>query len=414
MIAEALSSSQIFVGIGLIFALAVGSQIVAAKAKIPAIILLLPVGFAAGALITSVNPNEILGPAFSPFVSIAVAIILFDGGLDLVRDDLKGDDRTVTHRLEGLGIPITWLGAAVFAWLLLGLSSKAALMLGAILIVSGPTVVTPVLAAARPGKRLTTILGYEGTTVDPVGAIIAVMVFHALRAGQGVSVLDGVLGFVGRFGIGIGGAAVGLGVLWLLLAKLKLSGSLAIEAILATVVTVAAICDSISDDTGLIAAIVMGVVLANLRDVHLFDDRPMLKTVVQLTIGILFISISATVTPSSLRGVVWPTIGLVLCLVVLVRPLVAALATWRTGLSRNERIFIGAMDPRGIVAASTAATFSASLIALGVGGADKLLPATFLVIVGTVAIYGLAAAPLAKALGLNTRDTDKGPEDDSA
>jgi NhaP-type Na+/H+ or K+/H+ antiporter len=189
---------------------------------------------------------------------------------------------------------------------------------------------------------------------------------------------------------------------------------LAIEAILATVVTVAAICDSISDDTGLIAAIVMGVVLANLRDVHLFDDRPMLKTVVQLTIGILFISISATVTPSSLRGVVWPTIGLVLCLVVLVRPLVAALATWRTGLSRNERIFIGAMDPRGIVAASTAATFSASLIALGVGGADKLLPATFLVIVGTVAIYGLAAAPLAKALGLNTRDTDKGPEDDSA
>ena len=134
---------------------------------IPAIILLLSIGFAAGNLITAVDPEKIFGAAFTPLVSIAVAIILFDGGLDLSHGNLLGDDRTVVHRLRSLGVAITWLGGAVFAGLLLGLSSKAAIMLGAILIVSGPTVVTPVLDAARPGKRLTAILGFEGNDGRP-------------------------------------------------------------------------------------------------------------------------------------------------------------------------------------------------------------------------------------------------------
>ncbi len=192
---------------------------------------------------------------------------------------------------------------------------------------------------------------------------------------------------------------------------MKLTGILATEAMIATVIMVAGLCDAIQDDTGLVAAITMGIVIANLRGVDVPEDRPFLKTVVQLTIGVLFISISATVTPSSLRGVVWPTIGLVACLVLLVRPVVAALSTAGTGLTRNQRIFVGSMDPRGIVAASTAANFSAPLVALGLVGADKLLPATFLVIVGTVALYGLAATPLAKALGLRELTTKNEPEE---
>ncbi len=178
---------------------------------------------------------------------------------------------------------------------------------------------------------------------------------------------------------------------------------------IATVVTVAGLCDALRDDTGLVAAIAMGIVLANLRGVDLPEDRPFLETVVQLAIGVLFISISATVTPASLRGVIWPTLGLVALLVLLVRPAVAAVATMRTSLPRNERIFIGFMDPRGIVAASTAASFSAPLVALHIGGANKLLAATFLVIVGTVAIYGLAATPVAKALGLREPEPEKSP-----
>jgi NhaP-type Na+/H+ or K+/H+ antiporter len=404
-----MSASQIVAGLALIVGLAVACQIAAASFRIPAIILLLPVGFAAGALTTVVNPDKIFGAAFSPMVSLAVAIILFDGGLDLVTGGIQGDSRRVVRRLRRWGIPMTWAGAGFFGGLLLGLSSKAALMLGAILIVSGPTVVTPILRNARPGKRLTTILGYEGTTIDPIGAIIAVVVFQALTASHAHNVAAGILGFAGRIGLGVAGGAAGVAVLWLLLKKLKLTGILATEAILATVITIAGLCDALQDDTGLVAAITMGIVLANLRGVVVPEDRPFLKTVVQLAIGVLFISISATVTPASLRGVLWPTLGLVALLVLLIRPAVAVVATVRTSLTRNERIFIGSMDPRGIVAASTAATFSAPLAALHIGGADKLLPTTFLVIVGTVAIYGLAAAPLAKALGLREPEPDKSP-----
>ena len=280
----------------------------------------------------------------------------------------------MVRRLRGWGIPMTWAAAGFFGGCCSGLSAKAAVMLGAILIVSGPTVVTPILAAARPGKRLTTILGYEGTTIDPIGAIIAVVVFQALKAGHEHTVLAGVLGFAGRIGLGVAGGAVGVAVLWLLLKKVKLTGILATQAIIATVITIAGLCDALRDDTGLVAAITMGIVLANLRGVVVPEDRPFIKTVVQLAIGVLFISISATVTPASLRGVIWPALALVALLVLLVRPAVAVVATVRTSLTRNERIFVGSMDPRGIVAASTAATFTAPLVALHIGGAASCWP----------------------------------------
>jgi NhaP-type Na+/H+ or K+/H+ antiporter len=282
-------------------------------------------------------------------------------------------------------------------------------MLGAFLIVSGPTVVTPIMRAARPGKKLTSILEFEGTTVDPIGAIIAVVVFNGLKSSNEHTALAAVLGFAGRIGIGVAGGAIGIAVLWLLLTKLELTGILAVEAIFATVIVIAGLCDAIQDDTGLVAAITMGIVIANWPGIDLPSDRPMLKSLVQLIVGVLFISISATVTPASLRGVIWPTLALVACLVLLVRPAVAVVATMRTSLTRNERIFIGSMDPRGIVAASTAASFSAPLIALGIGGANKLLAATFLVIVGTVTIYGLAAVPLARKLGLREPEPEKSP-----
>lgn len=359
------------------------------------------------------NPDKLFGAAFPPLVSLAVAIVLFDGGLDLVRKELESESKRIVSRLRGLGIPITWAGAGLLAGLLLGMSTQAAIMLGAILIVSGPTVVTPILRAARPGKRLTSILGFEGTTIDPIGALIAVTVYQILVSNHSHGLLAGTLGFAGRIGIGVVGGAAGTAVLWLLLRKLKLTGVPAAEAIIATVVTTVALCDAVQADTGLVAAICMGVVIANLPGVHVSKDRPHLKTIVQLTIGVLFISISATVTPASLRGVLWPSLALVAGLVLVVRPVVALVATARSSLTRNERIFIGSMDPRGIVAASTAASFSAPLVALGIAGAEKLLPATFLVIVGTVAIYGLAAVPIARALGL--RDpASEAPSNDAA
>lgn len=181
---------------------------------------------------------------------------------------------------------------------------------------------------------------------------------------------------------------------------LPLGEVLATTVQLAAVVGVAAACDIVRDDTGLIAAVLMGLAVANLSGTGVTARRPFFETLVELVIGLLFISISATVSPRSLRHVVLPTLGLVVVLVLVVRPLVAAVSAWRTDLTAGERGFLGWMAPRGIVAAATASTFSATLVDRGVGGAAKILPATFVVIVATVTLYGLSAAPVAGRLGV--------------
>jgi len=395
-----MTTEQILTGVGLTVALAVGSQILGRRLRIPALIVLLPVGFLAGALTDVVNPADLLGPAFQPLVSLSVAIILFDAGLGLDLRRLQGHTRRVVARLIYVGVPVTWVLATLFCALILGLPTRTAVMLGAILIVSGPTVVGPLLDFVRPTERVQRLLTWEASLIDPVVGILGALVFHAIiahdRLGHGVEIGQ----FLASVGVGLAGGAAGVALLWLLLRRMNLGEVLGTQAMLAATVAVAAACDAVRDDTGLIAAIVMGVALANLPGFDIPVRRPFFETVVQLIIGVLFISISATVTPASLRGLVLPTLALVAALVLVTRPLVAWLSTVRSDLSGPERGFIGWMAPRGIVAASTASTFSASLIAAGVPGAAKILPVTFLVIVVTVLVYGLSAAPAARRLGV--------------
>ncbi|MGZ4535310.1 MAG: cation:proton antiporter [Nocardioidaceae bacterium] len=396
-----MSTDQILLGTGLIIALAVGSQILAARLRIPAIIVLLPVGFLAGAATDVVNPDKLLGPAFSPLVSLAVAVILYDAGLALDLKRLRGQTRRVVVRLIGFGVVITVGLAAVTAALLLGLSRDAALQLGAILVVSGPTVVGPLLSFVRPTERLQRILAWEGSLIDPVGGILSALVLNAIvsrTVGQHPG--EQVLQFLASVGIGVLGGLVGGGLLWLVLVRLRPGEVLEAGAQLAAVVLVAAVCDAVRDDSGLIAAILVGLLVANLEMFDLPARRPFLETVVQLILGILFVSISATVTPASLQGLVLPTLGLVAVLMLVARPVLTVLATVRTDLPRQERMFIAWMAPRGIVAAATASSFSATLVAQGVAGAGKILPVTFLVIVATVATYGLTAVPVARRLGV--------------
>src|SRR5690606_35236465 len=178
--------------------------------------------------------------------------------------------------------------------------------------------------------------------------------------------------------IGLGGGVVGAALLWLVLRSLQLGEVLGTAAQLALVIGVAAGCDVFADDTGLVAAIAMGIAAANLRGIDIPARRPFFETLAQLIIGLLFISISATVTPQSLRGLILPAIGLVAVLVLAVRPAVAWLSTARSDLTGRERAFIGWMAPRGIAAAGPASTFSTGLVSAGVAGGEKVLPATFL------------------------------------
>ncbi|MCX4751527.1 cation:proton antiporter [Kitasatospora sp. NBC_01287] len=395
-----MTSSQVLIGIALIVALAVGCQVVASLLRVPAILLLLPAGFTAGALTDDVNPEKLLGAAFSPLVSLAVAVILYDAGLGLDLRHLKGHNRRVVIRLLWLGALVTWASAALAAVPILSMSLSAAVMLGAILVVSGPTVVGPLLGFIRPAERLQRVLVWEGALIDPLGGILGALVFHAVLASGQHGVGSQLAKFTGSAAVGLAGGAVGAALLWLLLRRLALGEVLGTTVQLAVVVAVAAACDAFRDDTGLIAAVVTGMALANLPGLDIPARRPFFETLVSLTIGLLFIGISATVTPQSLRHVVLPALGLVAVLVLLVRPLVALLATVRTDVPYRERWFIGWMAPRGIVAAATASTFSVSLVKAGVGGAQKILPATFIVIVATVMVYGLTALPVARFLGV--------------
>jgi NhaP-type Na+/H+ or K+/H+ antiporter len=392
------TTDQVLFGVGLILVLAVGSQVLASRLRIPALIILLPAGFTAGALTTDVNPERLLGAAFQPLVSLAVAVILYDAGLALDLGKLRGHTRRVVRRLISRGVLVTWAFGAVTAGLLLGMSAGAALMTGAILVVSGPTVVGPLLRFIRPSERLQRVLAWEGSLIDPVGGILGAVVFHAVLASTHRGPAYQLGQFLISVAVGVAGGAIGVGLLWFCLRRLDLGEVLGTTSQLACVVGVAAVCDIARDDAGLIAAVLMGLALANMRGFGIPARRPFFETLVQLIIGVLFISISATVTPASLKHLVLPTLGLVAVLVLVTRPLVAFLATIRTDLTRGERAFTGWMAPRGIVAAATASTFGTQLAAHHVGGAAKILPVTFLVIVATVAIYGLTAVPVARRL----------------
>ncbi|MFG3531833.1 cation:proton antiporter [Streptomyces sp. NPDC047917] len=395
-----MTADQVMVGVGLIVVLAVGSQLLASRLRVPALLILLPVGFAAGALTDTVNPEKLLGEAFAPLVSLAVAVILYEAGLGLELRRLRGHTRRIVVRLLWLGALITWLAAALFAVPVLDMSKGAAVMLGAILVVSGPTVVGPLLNFVRPSERLQRILVWEGSLIDPVGGILGALVFHAVVAGELKGFGSQLEQFAASAAVGAMGGAIGVGVLWLLLRHVRPNEELATSAQIAAVIGIAAACDALREDTGLISAVVMGMAMVNLPGLDIPARRPFLDTLVSLIIGLLFISISATVTPASLRHVVLPSLALVALLVLVVRPLVALVSTAGTDVRGGERWFIGWMAPRGIVAAATASTFSATLVARGVDGAERILPATFVVIVATVTLYGLTAFPVARRLGV--------------
>src|SRR5215831_16577283 len=212
--ASAMSTDQVLFGVGLILVLAVGSQVLASRLRIPALIILLPAGFTAGALTTDVNPDRLLGAAFQPLVSLAVAVILYDSGLALRWGSVRGRARRVVPRL-------------IFAGLLLGMSAGAAVMTGAILVVSGPTVVGPLLAFVRPSDRLQRILSWEGSLIDPVGGILGAAVFHAVLASTSGGIGHPLARFLLSIAIGAAGAVVGVAVLWVCLCKLDLDDVLA-------------------------------------------------------------------------------------------------------------------------------------------------------------------------------------------
>ncbi len=387
-------------GVGLIFVLAVGSQVLATRLHVPPIAVLLPAGFLAGMATRYVNLHLLLGTAYPPLVSLAVAVLLYYSGLNLDLHYLAGLTRRSVFWLVGIGVPVTAALAGLVAAPVLSISAGAASVLGGVLVLSGPAVVSPLLAIVRPAERLGRVLTWESNLIIPAGAIVVVLAVQAVLASLGGSVADQVADAAVSVAIGVVGGVIGTVLLWLALQKLALEHTLGTSTQLAVVIVVAGACDVLQSGTGIIAAIVMGLALANMPGFDVPARLPFLEMPIQLTIDVLLVSLAATVTPHALWPLVLPTLAVVGVLVLIARPAVALMAIRPGGLTRRERLFAGCIAPRGVTAAALAAAVGAQLAGSGVGGAGRILPVTLLAIMLTIIFYGLAAAPAARWLGV--------------
>jgi NhaP-type Na+/H+ or K+/H+ antiporter len=399
-LAFAVSTNSLLLGIGLVLVLAVGSQLVARSLRIPAIVVLLPVGFIAGILTDDVHPSDLLGSLFQPFVSVAVGVILFEAGLRLSFRDVTPRIRPVVIRLVSVGLVLTWLSVAgAIALLFSGLGADVPLLIGAILVVSGPTVVLPLLAHIRPMRDVRSVLKWEGVLIDPLGALLGVIVFQIAQTGGSSGWRPGSMILSIFVGAAVG--AIGAGTLWALVPRVqRLAPRQVVPVILALTVAALVAADLVRDDTGFLATLLMGAFLANQRSIDVADAVEFHETLVALLIGVLFVLIAASVSPSDIGHVLAGALALVAIMVVVIRPAVVALSAWRSKLDNRERAFVAWMAPRGIVAGSTASAFGLELAAAGIHGANKILPIVFVVIFGTVVVYGLTGPLVARRLGV--------------
>lgn len=385
-------------GLVSIVILGIGAEWLAWRLRLSPILLLLIFGFIAGPVTGFLQPDLLLGDLLLPIVSLSVAVILFEGGLNLRIAELRKVG-SVVRNLITVGVLVTWLIGAAAAHFILNLDINLAILLGAILVVTGPTVIVPLLRYLRPGGKVGSILKWEGIVIDPIGAILAVLVFEAIAAGglgQATALAAASLFKTILFGgiIGVLGAVM----VMLLLNRYWIPDFLHSVVSLAVVLGTFTASNLVQSDSGFLAATVMGIALANQRWVsvkHIVEFKENLRV---LLISALFIILAARMQMSDLAYINTGSLVFLGVLIFIARPLSVGLSTLRSGLSWRERLFLSWLAPRGIVAAAVASVFALRLVEAGYTQARFLVPLTFLVIVGTVMVYGLSASPVARWL----------------
>lgn len=410
------SGGDAAVSLAFILVAGVVAQWIAWRAKLPSILLLLLAGLLAGPgmrywnpdSMFAINPDELFHDLLMPLVGVSVGLILYEGGLTLSFREVRSVRKTVVLMVT-VGAMVTWVVAGLAAWLLLDMPLSLAVLLGAILVVTGPTVIGPLLTHIRPAGAVGPILKWEGIVIDPIGVGLAVLVFEAVRLGNleeaTSSVIINILKTV-VFGGGLGAIAalVLLRLFSTFLVPDYLQNPFSLMLVIATFVGA----NELQAESGLLATTVMGIVLANQTrtDVrHIIEFKENLRV---LLISTLFIVLGARLDISTMGGLNWVAVaGFVLILIVIARPACVVVSTIGSGLSIREKIFLSLMAPRGIVAAAGAAIFSLALegeIAedrLALDGVENLVPITFTVIIATVTFYGLVAPVAAKRLGVS-------------
>jgi NhaP-type Na+/H+ or K+/H+ antiporter len=397
--------------------LGITAQWLAWRLRVPSILLLLVFGISLGyfvrpdqALADLTGSDPSIGPRLLfPPVSLAVGIILFEGGLTLRFRELKAAGRGLV-RLVTIGAAVAWVLNALAAWWLLQFDMRLASLLGAILVVTGPTVVGPLLRFIRPQRRVGSVAKWEGIVIDPIGAVLAVLVFEVMFTPSGPATLASAMLIVLRTGL-VGGF-LGLVTAWFLTRSVQrywIPDYLQGVAFLAAAGAVFALSNALQREAGLVTVTVLGIALANQRDISIRRVNELAEDLVVLLISCLFIILGSRLELGQLVGLHWRGVAFVAALILVVRPLSVFISLWGSELKWRERTFLACLAPRGIVAAAVSSVFglgAASLLATEgaseqlIGQAELLAPVTFLVILATVACYGLTAAPMARALRL--------------
>ena len=404
-----------------IIVLGTTAQWVAWKLKLPAILPLILIGLLVGPVSTliSADGTKWLEPVWNGteglfpgerlfnFVSLAISIILFEGGLTLKKEEILNVGPAIL-KLITLGSLITFFGAGFAAHFIFGISWQISFLFSALIIVTGPTVIAPILRNIPMKKDVSTVLKWEGILIDPIGALAAVLIFEFIRVGEGYNYTSealiefGKIIFVG-FSIGFTAAYA----LYFSIKKKLIPHYLLNVASLAIVLAVFVLSDLFAHESGLLTVVIMGMVLGNLKVDGLKEILYFKESLSILLISILFILLSANINISDMLLLYrWETLVLFGIVVFVLRPLGVFASTSHSGLSFKEKLFISWVGPRGIVAAGIASLFGLKLSMQGEPGAEYITPLVFMIVLGTVLLNATTARLFAKITGVFLKSAD--------
>lgn len=393
-------SEHIVIGLASILFAGILAQWLSWKLGLPSILLLLIFGFIIGPITGMLDPDSLLNDLLFPIVSLSVAVILFEGGLSLKFKELK-EVGPVVLRLILFGIPVTLFLSTFFAYTILEFTFPISLLFGSILVVTGPTVILPILRHVKPSSRINSILKWEGIVNDPIGALIAILVFEAiLSAGFQEATIITILGLIKTLFLSSLLGVVGAVIFIVLLKHDLVPEFLQNSVSLTLAVLVFVVSNLFQKESGLIAVTIMGIIIANQKKVkvsHIIEFKENLRL---LLISVLFIILAARLNIETFESLGWGSVVFAVILILVIRPAAVFVSTIKSDLSIKEKVFVSSMAPRGIVAAAVSALFAIGLQDANIEGASVLIPITFLMIVATISVYGFSAAPLAKYLKL--------------
>lgn len=369
------------------------------KTSIPSILFLLLAGIAAGPVLGLVQPDPLFGALITPIIEFSIAVILFEGGLSLSQAEL-GKVGGIVLRLLSVGVGIVWFLISLFAYFVLNLGLEASLLLGAILVVSGPTVVTPILRSIRAKAPIEPILRWEGILIDPIGVLLAVLVAELCHSGINLSAPWHIVsGLAVSLGVGLLGGWIGSLIIKHTVGRHLVPDQLIVPVTLATLFSVVTVSNLLHEQSGLLTSTIMGLLIAFSKApwVHIVEE--FVNHIQKIFVGALFIILAAKLDPDYIRHLDIYFVIFIMGIIFIVRPLAVFISTIRTGLSVKDKAAISMLAPRGIVSAALASSLGTTLAGENMLGMQYIVPYTFFTIIGSVAFYAIFAPLSFKLLG---------------